>query len=84
MEFIDLAFGSNPNAAIGCGLHDTVRALIGRLYLAEEAEDFAGHLEAVVFKARRRLRPREDPTAPRKWAGNGLSRICGPDRMDVL
>ncbi|KAG8985231.1 hypothetical protein FRB93_005933 [Tulasnella sp. JGI-2019a] len=92
-RFAHHALKVNPEAAVGSGLHEAVGRLIQRLEARdaasaesrEEVERWKGDIGEALLRARRWLeRPHEDVTAPRRWTRNGLSRVCGAARLDVL
>lgn len=91
LRFVAHALEPHPDAAIGFELDGAasgmIKRLMGRGELSGEAraalQGWDTNLQAAVLEARRRMQPRQDPTGSRRWTGNGLSRVCGIDTMDV-
>ncbi|KAG9010839.1 hypothetical protein FRB94_009746 [Tulasnella sp. JGI-2019a] len=88
--FAHHALKINPEAAIVFGLHEAVDGFIQKLEalgepIAESREQVERWRtdveEALVQVWRWSESHREDATAPQRWAGNGLSRVCGTARL---
>ncbi|KAG8981683.1 hypothetical protein FRB93_008484 [Tulasnella sp. JGI-2019a] len=92
-RFAHHALKINPEAALGLGLHEAVGGLIRKLEAQDalsvesrvQVERWKEGMKEALLRAQRWLKPpQEDVTAPRRWTGNGLSRVCGTARLDVL
>ncbi|KAG8981686.1 hypothetical protein FRB94_008865 [Tulasnella sp. JGI-2019a] len=92
-RFAHHALKINPEAAVGLGLHEAAGGLIRKLEAQDEpsaelrmqVERWKGSMEEALLHAQRWLEPpQEDVTVPRRWTGNGLSRVCGTARLDVV
>ncbi|KAG8980705.1 hypothetical protein FRB93_009059 [Tulasnella sp. JGI-2019a] len=91
-SFAHHALKINSEAVIVFGLHEAVSGFIQKLEALDEPvavsreqiERWRTDVEEALVQVWRWSEPhREDATAPQRWAGNGLSRVCGTARFDV-
>ncbi|KAG9026561.1 hypothetical protein FRB95_008704 [Tulasnella sp. JGI-2019a] len=89
-SFAHNALRINPEAVIVFGLHEAVGGFIQKLEAPgepiavsrEQVERWRTDVEEALVRVWRWSEPhREAATAPRRWAGNGLSRFCGTAQL---